>query len=83
MARKAFSGRGSSCRRRETHEKAQTSGSRPDPFRINAKGVIGTAILLGAVNMVMFTALSTLGAFVYNVCADLVGGVEVTLSEKE
>lgn len=54
-----------------------------NPFRITAKGVIGTSILLGAVNMVMFTALSTLGAFVYNVCADLVGGVEVTLSEKE
>jgi hypothetical protein len=52
-------------------------------FKITAKGVIGTSILLGAVNMVMFTALSTLGAFVYNVCADLVGGIEVTLAEKE
>ncbi len=53
------------------------------PFRITAKGVIGTSVLLGAVNMVLFTALATLGAFVYNVCADLVGGIEVTLSEKE
>jgi hypothetical protein len=26
---------------------------------------------------------STLGALVYNVCADVVGGIEVTLSEKE
>jgi hypothetical protein len=52
-------------------------------FKITAKGVIFSAILLGAVNMVLFTALMTLGAFVYNVCADLVGGVELTLSEKE
>jgi hypothetical protein len=54
-----------------------------DSFKITAKGVIGTSVLLGAVNMVLFTALMTLGAFVYNVCADLVGGVELTLSEKE
>ena len=52
-------------------------------FKITAKGVIGTAALLGAVNVVLFTALATLGAFVYNVCADLVGGIEFTLSEKD
>jgi len=52
-------------------------------FKITAKGVIGTSVLLGAVNMVLFTALATLGAFVYNVCADLVGGIELTLAEKE
>ena len=54
-----------------------------DAFKITAKGVIGTSVLLGAVNMVLFTALATLAAFVYNVCADLVGGVELTLSEKD
>jgi hypothetical protein len=58
-------------------------GGAEDTFKITAKGVIGTAVLLGAVNMVLFTALMTLGAFVYNVCADLVGGVELTLSEKD
>ena len=59
------------------------AGGAPDTFKITAKGVIGTSVLLGAVNMVLFTALMTLGAFVYNVCADLVGGIEMTLSEKE
>jgi len=52
-------------------------------FRITAKGVIGGAALLGLVNVVLFTALATLGAFIYNVCADLVGGIELTLAEKE
>jgi hypothetical protein len=59
------------------------AGAAADTFKVTAKGVIGTSVLLGAVNMVLFTALMTLGAFVYNVCADLVGGIEVTLSEKE
>jgi hypothetical protein len=52
-------------------------------FKITAKGVIGTAALLGAVNVVLVTALATLGAFIYNVCADLVGGIELTLSERD
>lgn len=52
-------------------------------FKFTARGVIGVSALLGVVNMVLFTAMATLGAFVYNVCADLVGGIELTLSEKE
>src|SRR4029078_820756 len=64
-------------------EGAGQAGSSGDAIRITAKGVIGTSVLLGAVNMVLFTALMTLGAFVYNVCADLVGGIEQTLCEKE
>jgi hypothetical protein len=52
-------------------------------FRITAWGVIGTSMLIGAVNVVLFTALATLGAFIYNVCADLVGGVELTLAERD
>ena len=52
-------------------------------FKITAKGVIGGAALLGVLNTVVSTALSTLGAFIYNVCSDLVGGVEVTLAERD
>ena len=59
-------------------ETATTGG-----FRITAWGVIGTSMLIGAVNVVLFTALATLGAFIYNVCADLVGGVELTLAERD
>lgn len=59
---------------------AESSGG---GFRITAWGVIGTSMLIGAVNVVLFTALATLGAFIYNVCADLVGGIELTLAERD
>ncbi|MDQ7907016.1 DUF3566 domain-containing protein [Phytohabitans sp. ZYX-F-186] len=58
-------------------------GENASTFRITAKGVIGTSALIGAVNVVLFTALATLGAFIYNVCADLVGGIELTLAERD
>jgi hypothetical protein len=43
--------------------------------------VFGGAALVGVVNVILFIALSTVGSIIYNLCADLVGGVEVTLSE--
>lgn len=48
-----------------------------------ASGVIGIALVIGLADVVLFTAMATLGAFAYNLCADLVGGIEVTLSENE
>jgi hypothetical protein len=45
--------------------------------------VLGLAIILGIINIILLTALATLSAFVYNICSDLVGGVEVTLTERE
>ncbi len=45
--------------------------------------VFGGAAIVGVVNIILFIALSTVGSVVYNLCADLVGGVEVTLSERD
>ncbi|GAA1330300.1 DUF3566 domain-containing protein [Saccharothrix algeriensis] len=60
----------------------QGNESAGDPL-ISAGRVFGVAAIVGAVNIVLFTALATVGAFVYNVSADLAGGLEVTLSERE
>lgn len=48
---------------------------------ISAKTVLSSAVVVGLVDIVLFTALATLGAVIYNLCADLVGGVEVTLAD--
>ncbi|WP_017604019.1 DUF3566 domain-containing protein [Nocardiopsis alkaliphila] len=45
--------------------------------------VLGYTGVIGALNVVLLTALSTVGAMLYNLVADLVGGVDVTLSEAE
>lgn len=50
---------------------------------ISAGSVFGVAAIIGAINIILFTALATIGSFVYNVSADLVGGLEVTLAERE
>ena len=39
--------------------------------------------VIGLVDVVLATALATLGAFVYNISAGFVGGVELTLAEDE
>ncbi|MDS1113244.1 DUF3566 domain-containing protein [Gordonia westfalica] len=48
---------------------------------IGAGTVFGVAALLGAVNAILLTALATVGSYIYNICADLVGGAEVTLAD--
>ncbi|MGH3858025.1 DUF3566 domain-containing protein [Actinokineospora sp.] len=50
---------------------------------ISAGRVFGVAAIIGAINIVLFSALATVGAFIYNVSADLAGGLEVTLAERE
>jgi hypothetical protein len=43
--------------------------------------VLSTTLLLSGVNVVLMTALATLGAFMYNMAASLVGGLHVTFTE--
>ncbi|WP_026421808.1 DUF3566 domain-containing protein [Actinokineospora inagensis] len=50
---------------------------------ISAGRVFGIAAIIGAINIILFSALSTVGAFIYNFAADLAGGLEVTLAERE
>jgi Transmembrane domain of unknown function (DUF3566) len=49
---------------------------------VTATWVFGGAAIIGLVNIVLFIALTTVGSIVYNLCADLVGGIEITLSER-
>jgi hypothetical protein len=44
--------------------------------------VLLVTVVIGLINVVLFTAFATLTAFIYNVCTDIVGGVEVTLAER-
>ncbi|KAA0025100.1 DUF3566 domain-containing protein [Antrihabitans cavernicola] len=45
--------------------------------------VFGYAAVIGIINVVLFTALATIGSFIYNQCSDLVGGVQVTLADPD
>jgi hypothetical protein len=49
----------------------------------SATRVLGYTMLLGAVNVVLITAISTVGAVIYNLVTHLGGGIEVTLKESE
>jgi len=55
------------------------------PFRIeeyiNTRKVLGVAALIACVDVVIFTALATLGSFLYNLAATVLGGLEITLAE--
>jgi hypothetical protein len=43
--------------------------------------VLGFTMLVAAVDVILLTAVATLGAFLYNMSAALLGGIEVTLAE--
>jgi hypothetical protein len=45
--------------------------------------VMGFTMLISVIDVVLITAIATLGAFLYNMAAALLGGIEVTLAEDE
>jgi transmembrane protein DUF3566 len=49
----------------------------------SATRILGYTMLLGAVDVVLITAISTVGAVIYNLVTHLGGGIEVTLKETE
>jgi hypothetical protein len=48
---------------------------------VGTSRVVGFTMLVAAVDVILLTAIATLGAFLYNMAAALLGGIEVTLAE--
>jgi hypothetical protein len=64
-----------------------TSSSSSSGMNLNhwfsASRILGYTMLLGAVNIVLITALCTIGSMIYNLVTHLGGGIEVTLRETD
>ena len=43
--------------------------------------VVSLAIVIGVIDVILITAIATLGAFLYNVSSALVGGIQLTLTD--
>ena len=65
----------------------QESVGGPDTANLDVENYVGTArvlaftVIVAAVDVLLITAIATLSAFLYNMSAALLGGVEVTLAE--
>ena len=62
-------------------ESARVAGNFDVTDYINTSRVLGFTMLVAVVDVVLLTAIATLTAFLYNMAAALLGGVEVTLAE--
>jgi hypothetical protein len=60
-----------------------TNGGGSGGELVSSGTIFGGATLIGLVNIVLLTAMATCGAFIYNLTTDLVGGVEVTLADRD
>ena len=43
--------------------------------------VVSLSIVIAVIDVILVTAIATLGAFLYNVCTSLVGGLQITLTD--
>lgn len=62
-----------------------TSGDQASTFDIRdyvgMGRVLGFTLVVAVIDVILLTAIATLGAYLYNMAAALLGGVEVTLAE--
>jgi len=65
-----------------TSTKSNPAGSNAASW-FRASRVIGYTMLIGAINVVLITALATIGAVLYNLVTMMTGGIEVTLKESD
>jgi hypothetical protein len=65
-----------------TSTKSNPAGSNASSW-FRASRVIGYTMLIGAINIVLITALATIGAVLYNLVTIVTGGIEVTLKESD
>lgn len=66
----------------EATESNEGSGFDLESF-LSMPRVMAITSVIAVINVVLMTALATLGSFIYNLSAGFVGGVEVTLAEDE
>lgn len=45
--------------------------------------IVGLTLVIAAINVVITTAVATIGAYLYNLAAQLLGGVDITLAEDD
>jgi Transmembrane domain of unknown function (DUF3566) len=62
-----------------------SSGNNVSTFNIEdylgMSRVLGFTMLVSVIDVILITAIATLGAFLYNMASSLLGGIEVTLTE--
>jgi hypothetical protein len=65
-----------------SNDQGKNGGLNPASW-FSAAHILGYTALIGTLNVLLITALATVWSVIYNMAADLVGGVEVTLKEAD